>query len=316
MDVLRGVAIFCVVVLHAVNLAAMLSGVRTPAVLEDFNAAVMPYRMPMLFVLSGMLLTRALAKSPGRYYMGKVRSLIWPYLVWVNVYWLVTSPDGIPGWDQWLGTSWLWYLFYLVVFYLVAPVLARAPVWLVPVVLWAASAAVPDPEWTLLFLYAGYFFAGHLIWACRERLRRFTSAQWTALGVVATASLSVAYVAQQHGAVFLVPLQREELLYAPLTVIGIGGLVLIARRVPLAWSRPARFLGRNSMVFYLTHFPLQILLANALGALLIWDWRVHVGLGVVLSLLVGTCLVHLRRVRAVDWLFVMPRPRRVHAESA
>lgn len=317
MDSLRGVAIFCVIVLHAVNLAALLSGVTTPRVINEFNSAVMPYRMPMLFILSGMLLSRALMKSPSQYYLGKIRNLVWPYLVWVNVYWLATMPDTIPEWHQWIATSWLWYLFNLAVYFLLAPLLnsARVPLIVVSVASFLLSVVVPGVFLTDLFLYAGYFFAGSVIWRHRHFARRFSGLGWMFLGLAAAAGLSLAYVAQYDGADLLLPVKREELLYVPLTVIGIGGLVLLAYRLPDSWSRVLRYLGRNSIVFYLIHFPLQILIAHVLGALGEWRWQAHIGLGVMLPLVIGALLAVLRRFPVVDALFAMPSFR-ARASSA
>ncbi|MEV7693146.1 acyltransferase [Microbacterium sp. NPDC089189] len=316
MDVLRGVAILGVLLVHSVNLASMLSDVKTPQLLDDVNAALLPYRMPMLFILSGMLLSRSLRKSRSVYYLGKLRNLVWPYLVWVSIYWLVTWPPVAPAWYEWFATSWLWYLSYLTLYFLVAPLLTRVPVWVVPILAWAVSHVAPDPVITDLFLYAGYFFAGSAIWQYRSWALRLDRLVWVIVGAVAAIALSAAYIAQQHGAVFLVPLRREELMYAPLTVIGIGGLILIARRLPSGATRLVSYLGRNSIVFYLVHFPVQILIAQMLAVLALRQWQLHVGLGVIIPFLLGVLLVRWRRHRVVDAFFALPRVRWRRAYTA
>lgn len=308
MDTLRGTAILLIVILHAVELPALLSGVPSPPFFTFLNAAVTPYRMPMLMVLSGMLLGRALSKPPRRYATGKIRTLVWPYAVWVIVYWLVTAPSEFPQWEDWIATSWLWYIFYLAVYFAVAPLLTRLPTVIPPLVFWTVSAIVPDPRWTQLFLFAGYFFAGHAVWQHRALLRRADNG-WVVLGgVVAAILLPVGYMLQQAGNTFWIPLRNEELIYAPLTLLGIGALVLVAKRIPDRFTAPLRYFGRNSVVFYLIHFPVQILVTNLLGRGWLWDWRLHVGLGIAIPVGLGMVIVWLRRWPLVDAFFVMPWP--------
>lgn len=310
MDSLRGVAVLLIVVLHASALAALLSGVPSPNWLEAVNTAVYPYRMPILMFLSGMLLEHALSKPPGRYVLGKVRALVWPYVVWVCIYWAVTGRDGVPEWQEWVATSWLWYIFYLATYFAIAPFAKAVPRWLLPLILWTLSAVASDLVWTDYFLFAGYFFAGHAAWRYRATLARLDRGWILAGALTVTVGLSAAYLAQAAGVSFLLPLNREELLYAPLTIIGITGLILLARRIPDAWTRVIRFVGRNSVVYYLSHYPAQILVTEALGRLYIWDWRAHIGLGVLAALALGTLLVFLRRFPIVEALFVMPWPKR------
>lgn len=308
MDTLRGLAILFIVGLHSVALPAILSGVPSPHVFQYLIAAVTPYRMPMLMILSGMLLGRALAKRPWPYALGKIRTLVWPYLIWVSVYFLVTAPSAFPSWEEWIATSWLWYIFFLAAYFAIAPVLVHLPLWLTPILLWTASAIVPDVRWTEFFLYAGYFFAGHALWQNRDRLRRFDRPWVAVAAALAAVVLAAGYVLQERGVTFLVPLRNEELIYAPATLVGVGALILLARRIPERFTAVLRFFGRNSVVFYLVHFPIQILVTTLLGEAWLWDWRLHVGLGFGLALAVGAVLVALRRFAVVDALFVMPWP--------
>lgn len=308
MDTLRGVAILLVLVLHASALSLMLSGVDGPLWLQVLNSAVLPYRMQVLMVLSGMLLGASLSKPPGRYVLGKVRALVWPYLIWCVVYWVAVGQSTVPRWHDWVALSWLWYIFFIATYFAIAPTLVRVPTWIPPLLFWTVSAIVSDPDWTNYFLYAGYFFAGHAAWSYRGLIARAYRPWMGAVALVATVALSVGYVAQDFGVTFLIALRREELLYAPLNLLGIAGLIMLVRRLPDGGTRYLRYVGRNSVVFYLSHYPAQIVVTNALTQAGISDWRAHVGGGLAVALAVGYALTALRRFPVVDALFVMPWP--------
>lgn len=110
MDRLRGIAVLLVIAWHAFSIPTFF-GVAMPATVLIANDALSTYRIPALLVLSGLLLRRSLAKPLPTYYLGKVRHIAWPFLVWSLIYWLA-NPGGVDGLsaDYWLGGSYLWYL--------------------------------------------------------------------------------------------------------------------------------------------------------------------------------------------------------------
>jgi uncharacterized membrane protein YcfT len=308
-DALRGGAIVLVVVLHASSLPAQLSGVEAPTALVAVSAIALPFRMPLLMLLSGMLLGRALGKPPARYALGKLRTLVWPYLLWTAIYFaVVAGVETVPPWQEWIATSWLWFIFFLAVYYAVAPAIARLPAGLVPLLLWAGSAVVTDPRWTDLLLYGGYFFAGHAVWQHRASLRRWSGGGMLTVGLISAAGLALASVLRETGAAPGVPVDRDVLPLIPVTLAGIAGIALVARRVPDAWTRPLRAVGRHSVVFYVAHFPVQIAVTQLLAEQGVTAWSAHIGLGVAFGFTAGALLVVLRRHAVVDALFVLPWP--------
>src|SRR6478735_4086004 len=90
MDLLRGCAVLLVIAFHA-STYPIEFGMEVPDVLVTINVALTPFRLPTLLVLSGMLLPRALEKPLGRYYAGKARNILWPYLVWTVLEGLVVG---------------------------------------------------------------------------------------------------------------------------------------------------------------------------------------------------------------------------------
>lgn len=310
MDTLRGAAILLVVVLHASALAQVLSGVVAPEWMGTVNAAVAPFRMPLLMLLSGLLLARALSKPPARYIVGKVRRLLWPYLVWSGVYWLVMGTDSIPSVQAGIATSWLWYLLYLMTFFAIAPFTTLVARWMMPLALWIASALAPDPILAHYLLYAGYFFAGDALWRYRFSWVPHDGRWMLLLALGTTIALSTVHAVQGGGTTFALPLRVDEVVTAPLTIVGIVGLMLLARRLPDAATRPLRYIGRNSIVFYVSHYPAQILVTAGLERIGVYDWALHAGAGVIVALAIGFAFCALRRLAVVEALFTLPWPDR------
>ena len=308
MDTVRGGAIVLIVLLHAVALPQLLVGVESPQWIQDVNTFFLPFRMPSLMLLAGMLLERSLRKPLGTYYWGKVRTLVWPYVIWTSIFWLASGQDGWQTWQGWIATSWLWFIFYLFIYYAIAPLLRRVPPVLVFTGCWLGSVFAPNGGWTDLLFYAGFFFAGHAIWTARSRLRRFETIQVGLVAAIIGLSFSIVHLIEAHGTALPLPLYREWLVYVPFTLSGILALIFVARRLPDSSTAALRFLGRDSVVFYVVHYPIQLVILRILASYWIWDWWLYLALGLVLPLAIGTVLaISRKRSRFVDALFVLPR---------
>lgn len=313
MDVLRGTAILLVVLSHATRLLADV--VPTVVALAWLDVFLTPYRMPMLMFLSGMLLPVALAKPLPTYYVGKVRRLLWPYVVWVLVLALVGAAPG-PLLDPrtWYATSYLWYLFFLLCYFAVAPVVRRWP----PALVAAASvalvlASVPldgaeDGRVKLLLYLGGFFGLGHVAASAPRLLRRLTTP-----GTMTSTAVVLVGVAPGVVAV-TTDLDLRGGVFAVLSLVGVLATVVLAQvAVRVGGTRFVEWVGRGSIVFYTVHFPVLVLLAAWLegtadrwgavgGTLLVLG-------AALLSLGVGAAAAAARyRLAPVDWLFVMPLP--------
>ena len=104
MDAVRGTAIILLLLYHCTAIPLTL-GMPMPTVLRWFSTFFMPYRMPTLMVLSGMLLARSLRKPLPDYFAGKVAGIVWPYLVWVVVSKLVWQDAVGEPWWEWRAWS-------------------------------------------------------------------------------------------------------------------------------------------------------------------------------------------------------------------
>lgn len=311
MDSVRGVAILLIILLHAAALPELMVGVGQPQWVHDVNTFFVPFRMPTLVLLSGMLLERSLAKPLPLYYLSKVRALVWPYLVWATIYWIVSGQDGWLHWQGWIATSWLWFIFYLAVYYAVAPLVRKVPPVLVFAACWLGSVFAPNGAWTELLFYGGFFFAGHAIWSARERLRRFDTLDYALAAAIIGLSFSVVHLIESHGRVLALPLHRDWLVFVPFTLAGMMAILFFARLIPDAWTAGLRYIGRNSVIFYVLHYPIQLIILRVLSENWIWDWWIYLLLGIAVPLALGLVLASLRyRVPLIDAFFVMPTFRR------
>ena len=302
MDQLRGLAILLVVAFHGRTVLARFTS-DVPAGLAEFTAFFAPFRMPLLLFLSGMLLGRSLGKPSRTYFLGKVRGIGWPYLVWSGGFLLVVgraSPDQLFE-VLWSPPSYLWYLPYLLAYYamvwvlreLHVPLLAAVPVALI------ASAVDGAGVGRFAFLFA-FFAAGHVYLQIRHRVDLGARRGWLwGSGVVVV----VGGMASAAG---------FDLKYEPLFVLvpgaGIALCLLLAPRHSVGpVTRALSYVGRESLVFYVSHF---------ITLWAFYSWSTAAGfeepvpvylLGICSALAVGTCLGWARRRSpVVHALFRLP----------
>lgn len=302
MDVLRGVAIILLLLWHAPAIPALI-GVEMPEWVRTANEALLPFRMPTLMFLSGLLLPKSLAKPLPAYYRGKLRLIAWPYFLWAALHLVLYG--GKPMYDPqaWLATGYLWFLFYLLGYYLVAPLFRRLPTW-VPLVLAIVGAFASD-HWLLhRFAYFGIFFsAGYLICPYVPQVMAILRRPW-AIAVVGCTAVGVAAYSAAVGVHYVSAA-------APLVIVGILGLAQLATlAAPHAWSRPLQFVGRTSIVYYVVHFPVMLLVARGMVALGVTDWLPVATATLTAALVVCTVLARYRHVVPIQYLFEAPTFRR------
>ncbi|NYF12624.1 fucose 4-O-acetylase-like acetyltransferase [Pseudoclavibacter sp. JAI123] len=319
MDLIRGSAILLVVLLHATAIPWMFGGISSGRVVNDINSFFAPYRMSLLFLLSGVLLTRSLAKPPGTYYWNKVRTLIWPYLVWMIIGMLTEGYTDLRDPFFWIPNNWLWFIFFLAVYYAVAPLLARIPgTWfaLVPAVLWIASWPLPDGDLSNLCYYGGFFFAGHLCVRLGSRLSRFETRtlMWVCLAVASGFGAFIIAGNRGYTNAMTAGFDAHRLELLPVVIAGIAGTVMAVRRLTGSHeghsydrARWLQYIGRNSVVFYLVHFPTQVWITNTLSELGVTNPNISLPACFFGALAVAYLACWLRRFRVVDALFVLPK---------
>ena len=302
MDVLRGTAIVLLLLWHAPAIPALL-GVEMPEWVRTANAALLPFRMPTLMFLSGLLLPKSLAKPLPAYYSGKLRLIAWPYFLWAALHLVLYGGKPMSDPQAWLATGYLWFLFYLLGYYLVAPLFRRVPSW-VPLLLAIVGAFAFD-HWLLhRFAYFGiFFFAGYVLSPHMPRIMAFTRHPW-AIAVIGCTGAGVAAYSAVVGVQYVTAA-------APFVIVGILGLARLATLAAgHAWSRALQFVGRTSIVYYVVHFPVMLLVARGMIALGVDDWLPVAAATLAAALVVCTVLARYRHVVPVEYLFEAPRFRR------
>lgn len=84
-DYLKGIAIILVVYRHSL-LGIERSGAYVPQYLVNANMIFYSFRMPLFFILSGIFVSRSLAKKTVQQFIAsKFETLIYPYFIWVFI---------------------------------------------------------------------------------------------------------------------------------------------------------------------------------------------------------------------------------------
>lgn len=299
MDLLRGIAILLVLVWHAPAIPALFDW-PVPDWLQAANNAFLPFRMPTLMFLSGLLLPRAFAKGWREYYIGKIRTLVWPYVLWVLVYVAqYGSQAPLTSWHAWYGTGYLWFLFFITAYYFAAPLVTKLlPAWLIPWLFMLASIPLDSGTTKRLVYFATYFFLGYWF-ATSPRLRGLLRG-WV---VVLVAVIAISWGAAS--AVWGVELAyRGE--FAPMSICGILFATWLAHRASGRWVRPVTFVGRNSIVYYVSHFPvMSVIVMSAISVGWVKEPFIWVP-NLLIAAAISTLLALGRKSPWIAWLFVMP----------
>ncbi|GAA1810536.1 acyltransferase [Nesterenkonia flava] len=303
MDLLRGLAVILVVILH-VNT----HGGASVQWWTDANRHLTPFRMPLLMFLSGMLLQRSLAKPLPIYAWGKIAAIGWPLVVWLLLYgvFVRTGISWPQGTQYWITGDYLWFLMALLACYLIAsffkPLAVRFPqthtwLYLGVFVLMVYLYIQHEDFRTSMVWYGSFFFLG--AWA-GGYVQKWVKAHWL---IVVPMLIACAYFA--HLGVEERALRVGTFEAAGVSALGIAVILWIAPRIPRVG--PVRFVewaGRSSIVVYVAHFPVIVLLRDYVFSRLELGPGAHVMLLTLCTLALTLLLVWARPW--TPWLYTAP----------
>jgi uncharacterized membrane protein YcfT len=312
MDVIRGAAILMVILYHTeTQISSNVDGL--PAFFTIMNDALGPFRMPLLMMLSGVLLPVSLARPAGVYVKGKLAKIGWPYLLWSFAFLgLLAATSKVTGKSfdpAEFGKiivdplSHLWYLAYLLVFYIVCLLIpAKWHVYLIPASI-AGAMLVADNSWEKMLVLFAFFLFGEVLARNWVFTKEVVAHPPFVAGCIAV-TLVVATLAVLH------VISGYEPLLAPLIACSLFAAMPLAKwLVPTQVGKLLGSIGRQSIVFYVSHFLTLIVAFNILSRTGMENAAV---LSVVLPatcLLAGFVLVLSRRTAVGGLLFELPLPR-------
>lgn len=309
MDIVRGMAILAVISLHSVTMAEKY-GFIPSGLWKNFNETLSLFRMPILVFLSGMLLPRSLAKDKGTYFSGKLKGILWPFIIWSTIYGLAVDIHFRSFGELeelYTGGSHLWFLLFIFIYYLAAKPLQNFNPLLIAAVALTFSIASPDgAKYSERLLYLmSLFFLGAYASIHMPTLLKALSSRWIwvmAPIVVATAAATVMY----------------ELRFGPNYIVLslVGAMVISARAIraqETIISSLLIWIGQKSIIFYVSHAVFMTLTLKALRYYEVENYAAAAIFAISSALLGGWTLAVLKDYsKPVSWLFSFHgfRPRR------
>lgn len=304
---MRGLAILAVILYHAHLQVSIGLGSGLGAI-SSVDAAIRPFRMPILMFLSGLLLPISLSKSREVYIKGKAFKIAWPYVVWsfinLSVLSAASSIRGASVGAQdflkifYSPPTYHWYLAYLFIFYLIALALVRLPhlrTFSIPVSLGIAMF-VGDDWRRALFLWA-FFMAGDTVSRC-----------WRRIGKMLESRLFVVICALVTIPALIVSSQGYDVRYNPIWAVSVFACVFALIPAMKALTQTVVGLtlgniGRNSLIYYVVHYLIITVIFHVLVRFGVSNAVVLFLFAVSAPLIVGSLLVRVRGLPVVAWLF-------------
>lgn len=283
-DVAKGICIILVVLWHVMTKHAI--DVAGAGPVTDawamLNAQLLPLRIPLFFLVSGMFAARAVLADDGNSWRRRAARLSLLYVVWVLIqtFVLALAPDfdtarATDGWELLaqltISPTNLWYLLALAVYLAIGRLTRALPTAVVLSVAFVVAAAagagvIPDLGnlWQLvqnLF----FFLVGLRLRAVVERFAKSVGV-WRTLALAAVYVAALALVAGL--AIRLLPGVWPALALIAVA-FGVSLSVLLDRRVGVI-ARPLRWIGQRPLPIYVLHMMPLALIDAGLDAV---GWR-------------------------------------------
>jgi uncharacterized membrane protein YcfT len=305
-DVAKGLCIILVVLWHVVTKHAIDvpgAGPVTDA-WATLNAQLLPLRMPLFFLISGMFAGRAILASDGMPWRRRAGRLLALYVIWVLIQTavLALTPDfdtarATNGWELLaqltISPTNLWYLLALAAYLCVARLTRDLPTaFVLPVAFavaaFAASGAFPDLGNLWQVVQNLFFFLAGL--RLREAVLRFAASN----GVLRALVLAVGF-AGATAVVGVLGMRQWPGIWPVLAIVAVTcgvALCALVDRHAAAVARPLRWIGQRTLPIYVLHMIPLALIDAALRAS---GWRATpiveaVAPIVLTAFVIGVCL--------------------------
>jgi uncharacterized membrane protein YcfT len=272
-DLVKATSVLLVVFMHATNTMVDLAGPSgVGSFLHVVNAVIEPLRMPVFFLVSGMLAASAI-KRPWRASTGRTSGMIYLYVLWMVLFMGMQALFGVtanePVTAIIFARSGYWYLYAMALFFVIAKLLRNQPAWVV-----VAVAVVPN----LLRPFVGQFFEGiipgSLYTSMAMNLFFFLLGAYFKDIVAAVAhaatwkhTLVLGAVGIPFGVFWMTSPEFVGQTYFPVSVVlvafGISLAVQVTRTGAPEW---ASFIGARTLPIYVWQWPILFLVSMFLPA--------------------------------------------------
>ena len=175
------------------------------------------------------------------------------------------------------------------------------PPLVIVVAAWIISVPLETPVNKRFFFLAGFFFLGHFCKLQGDKFERLVMSRWT-LALIPFA-IGFAVVSAVYGPF------RYQGIFAIFSLCGILGLARLSLILQhRSWTAPVQYIGRNSIIFYTTHFPIIIAVIYVSTVLFGGPMWALVPLDFAVALLGGLSFSYLAARGPVKYLFEAPDP--------
>ena len=286
-DYLRGIAIILVAYRHSL-VGIQRSGAAIPEYLIDlfYN-----FRMPLFFIVSGIFISRSLAKKSFKELVGiKFENLIYPYIIWciIQISLQIAFSGYVNSDRSWIDYTYIiyqpkaldqfWYLpalFNATIIYMFLKVKLKATIWVqvfLGIFFYYLAPFLGKISmlsgWMEFYIYfaigdilSGFFF--------NERIQRFLKNPWNLLSILPLFAVTQYFYLTQKEVYFHDdPVGQSELLI--IACIGCFTMFLLAFRMQVLNLFPfLRVLGYHSLYIYIMHVLViafvRVILTKLLG---------------------------------------------------
>jgi uncharacterized membrane protein YcfT len=323
-DHARGISIILIVILHA---RFALEHVPDARAFDALISFVQPFRLPALFLLSGLFLARIIDRGWPEFLDRRVVHYAYFYALWATIEFAPMFASGIlrdsaAAMPLAVDYMWrfvaphgpLWFIYALPLFFVLAKLLRKVPAWIVLPVAAAVSMAEVQTGWVIgdrlasryVYFHAGYVLAPAI----------FTMGAWVR-GNPRVVALALALWFTAHLIAMLTFAPGNPALAFALGVAGCAAVLavgaLVSRSTLTGWLA---LFGRRSLVIFLA-FPLLLVVMRKVLELSGWplagDLKV---LFVVTGSILGALLIHrLTGGTPLRFLFERPAWARLGARS-
>lgn len=271
-DVAKTGAILLVVIYHVGGTGV---GMLTPGntglvttVWSTVNTVLLPTRMPLFFLVSGVLATAAITRPWTAVWRGRIANMLWPFILWTLLYsvlygFLYARSTPVEGFAAsavtvFLGGNAYWFLAALVFFFCTARLLRRFPrtllfisiaAWLCAPLLRTFLEQFLDPTLTTTVFRWCTFLVWFVVGCFARRLVE---------RVAALPAIAVPLAMGLYGVVAVFVYSHEGPAFPWVPVLNILGIVsAVTLSAQLATFAPVRrvggYLARRTLPIYLLH---------------------------------------------------------------